>query len=368
MDFKEQGALWAATMRLEWAKYWFYLICQLACFVFAIYSIPYSHSPWPGIAVAVIAVLAALMSVHPEMKPRHKFIYFLLMAALLAIEFRAMRKDRHEAALAEAKLQNDQDSRLERMLEGEKQATHQMLIGEQGETRALIEQENKKFDAVLKQDQREFASTLNALLQTHSQDNQHFEGVLEREENLFRQQQDLSEQISGRLISGDQPTPLNACSNKGKTFPPNAITTIAGDNAFVNFNPSGAPITGGAILTIGNRRVIGFDVVPATTNLALSIDFRDVNNRVLLRVDKNGVVNRSPLILLHPGKSRFLIQDEYGNDFLDINYINSRTFGVTGQVVYCGRTIPIAVGRDNCMASGGSSVIEITEPACPRQP
>jgi hypothetical protein len=51
---------------------------------------PYKHLPWTGTGVALIALLAALMSVHEGLQSRHKVVYFTLMALLLLVEFRAM--------------------------------------------------------------------------------------------------------------------------------------------------------------------------------------------------------------------------------------------------------------------------------------
>jgi hypothetical protein len=82
--------------RREFRKYWFYYLCYIAVLCAIAWWMPYTRLPWPGVAVAIIAVLAAVMSVHPDMHPRHKVIYFSLMAALLLTEFRAMRKDRED--------------------------------------------------------------------------------------------------------------------------------------------------------------------------------------------------------------------------------------------------------------------------------
>ena len=53
----------------------------------------------PGFAVAVIAVLAAAMSVHPDMQPWQKFVWLLFIGAFLITELRAIRQDRITADL-----------------------------------------------------------------------------------------------------------------------------------------------------------------------------------------------------------------------------------------------------------------------------
>jgi hypothetical protein len=65
--------------------------------------------------------------------------------------------------------------------------------------------------------------------------------------------------------------------------------------------------------------------VPDSDALSLSLDFRDKDNRILLRVNQDGAVNRAnDLILLHPNKSTFLIEDSFGTEFLRASYINPR--------------------------------------------
>jgi membrane protein implicated in regulation of membrane protease activity len=86
-----KAALWASnTLR----KHWFYLLVQLVALVIACIWIPYSALPAPGFAVAVIAVLAAAMSVHPDMLPWQKFVWLLLIGAFLFTELRAISKDK----------------------------------------------------------------------------------------------------------------------------------------------------------------------------------------------------------------------------------------------------------------------------------
>jgi hypothetical protein len=58
--------------------------------------------PVPGYSVAVIAALAAAMSIHGEMKPWHKAIWMLLIGAFLILEFRAINKDRREYSQTES--------------------------------------------------------------------------------------------------------------------------------------------------------------------------------------------------------------------------------------------------------------------------
>jgi hypothetical protein len=117
----------------RWWKHWFYLLCQLVAIYVVCLWIPYNHLPQTGSAVAIIAVLAALMSVHPNLRPGQKVLYLLLIAALLLIEFRAMYKDRadNEAKVMEervkqqtefGKIRSIQDDDFNKIAEGLKKA------------------------------------------------------------------------------------------------------------------------------------------------------------------------------------------------------------------------------------------------------
>jgi hypothetical protein len=91
---------WLRWGRRVWRRYWFYLICQFIAAVFVFRWIGYAHLPWAGVAVAGVAGLAAIMSIHPDLRPWQKVIYILLIGAFLVTEFRAIRKDRLDSIQA----------------------------------------------------------------------------------------------------------------------------------------------------------------------------------------------------------------------------------------------------------------------------
>src|ERR1700733_5031349 len=89
---------WMRWLRLECRHHLFYFVCQFITLgALAYWWLTSKHLPPPGVAVAIIAVLAAILSFHGGIRPRHKLTYFVLMAALLITEFRSIRKDREEA-------------------------------------------------------------------------------------------------------------------------------------------------------------------------------------------------------------------------------------------------------------------------------
>jgi len=77
--------------------HWVFVALQLAAIPMAI--LWWRHLPPPGYAVAVIAILAALMSIHGDIKPWQKAAWMLLMGAFLIIEFDAIAKDRQDNEL-----------------------------------------------------------------------------------------------------------------------------------------------------------------------------------------------------------------------------------------------------------------------------
>src|SRR5262245_18963068 len=57
--------------------------------------------PPPGYAIALLAILAAAMSLHGEMRAGHKAAWMVLLGFCLGLEFRAIRHDREEFSKAE---------------------------------------------------------------------------------------------------------------------------------------------------------------------------------------------------------------------------------------------------------------------------
>ena len=352
-----KGVRWAfreyALVLLGCLQKWVYLLCQIATGCALIWWIPYKHLPWTGVGVAIIALLAAVMSVHPHIRPHHKLIYFSLMAFLLITEFRAMRKDRDEARQTQNQFESKENARLARLLKAE---------GEN--TKNLLNQENANLSDFLKQDQLEFEKTIGTLVSAHKQDQKDFLGVVAKEQGIVQSQQEMSDQFAGRLVPGDDPTPDNPCSR----FTPKGegdVTVILEDNAaVVNHFPA-------TILEVGDTPVISVDRVPGSRQeLALSADFRAKGNEIAIQVNKNGVVNRtSRLILMHPNKSTFLIEDSYGKEFFRAVYLNSKTFQVSGSAIYCGKRFPLKMPIIHKSCSEYATVaIRFGAPGCPALP
>lgn len=287
------------------------------------------------------------MSVHADMRKHHKVIYFSLMAFLLIVEFRAMDKDRIEA-------QESQD-RFER---GEKERLGRLLDTERENARKLLDQENKSFSRNLRQDQQEFESTISALLTARRQDEREFAGVIQREDGVIQSEKELSEQFMGRLIPGHEPTPENACTHEFGSLKPDEMLVLLGDNAVVTQKDSFP------IVAIGNSRVISINRAQDSDQIALGVDFRDNLDRILMRVNEEGIVNRTTgFLLLHPDKSTLSIEDEYGRAFLKVEYLNPNALRVSGHGIYCGKRFDLQspLMHDSCLMGAG---MKLDAPDC----
>lgn len=87
-------------LRGHMRRHWFFNLVQVIAVATMLYW--WRHLPATGYAIGVLAVIAAVMSVHGEMRPWQKVIWMLLVGAFLFLEFRAINKDRADFAKAEA--------------------------------------------------------------------------------------------------------------------------------------------------------------------------------------------------------------------------------------------------------------------------
>jgi hypothetical protein len=113
-------------------------IAQLLFIPLALWWMPYGHLPPPGYSVACIAIAAALMSVHDGMKSLQKSLWLVLMAAFLAIELRAISKDRWD---------NQQVQRI--ATEKEQQNFANLLNQEKADNKELLSFAGSQFSDII---------------------------------------------------------------------------------------------------------------------------------------------------------------------------------------------------------------------------
>ncbi len=222
------------------------------------------------------------------------------------------------------------------------------------------------------ENQRHSKQTLSALNDSHEQDEREFAGIIDQEKEVLKSQQEISEQFAGRLVPGDTPTPANACDHlmQDPRTPilPNTTTLLYPEDsaALTDRLPS-------SIIEIGKTPVVAFDQKPHSPEIYISVDFRDVKNRILVRVNKNGMVDRTPeLSVLRPDKSTLLIEDGFGQEFFRAEFLNPHAFQISGRIVYCGKSIEIKnlspFNKGSCTAYVSGSALAIAGMTCPTQP
>jgi hypothetical protein len=117
------------------------------------------HLPSPGYAVAVIAVLAAAMSIHTDMPGPQKAIWMVLIGAFLLIEFRAIKKDREENDKLQAGIRQE----------------------ERNSFKSVLDKEAQNLKDILANQQTNFSGTTDQLLQAQRDERRQFSGVLEKQ-------------------------------------------------------------------------------------------------------------------------------------------------------------------------------------------
>jgi hypothetical protein len=112
---------------------WFFNLVQLAGVGCAIHW--WRHLPVPGYAIGVLAVLAAVMSVHGKMQRWQKVMWMLLIGAFLLLEFRAIDKDRTDFARGDSSRRQQETQQFQSIANG---------------LTASLEQSQRHFDATMK--------------------------------------------------------------------------------------------------------------------------------------------------------------------------------------------------------------------------
>jgi hypothetical protein len=125
-------------------RHWFFNLVQLSGIVLAVYW--WRELPVPGYAIGVLAVLAAVMSVHGEMRSGHKVLWMLLIGAFLFLEFRAITKDRGDFARDETSRRQQENDKFKAIADGLVASIQQSQIqfaATMSRTQAMLRKEQK---------------------------------------------------------------------------------------------------------------------------------------------------------------------------------------------------------------------------------
>ena len=287
------------------------------------------HVPSSGKAVALLAVVAAVMSIRAELEGWAKFCWILLLFGYVFIESRAIDNDR-------IKSQDSLTASFKTVTDQANENLKTTLNQSNANLKSILDDEHKSFALVLDSQQKQFAATLGQVVRNDQNENKRFSELLEEQRELFSKQTELSAFMSGRLLPDDETAPPNACDDSPIFIPvrKDSITIITKSNAFItNVFPH-------TIVQLGNHRAIGI-THQSDGSLAIILDIRDSNGRISVRLDENGLRAAPGTYILRPSKSTVVVEDSFGNEIFHAHYLNKRTFVIEGYVMYQNKKYPI---------------------------
>ena len=319
-------------------------VVELLFLVPIIYWHPYDSLPDPGKAVAYIGVAAAAMTVHDNMTHFQRAVWIVVIVALLKIEMRSISKDRWD---------NEQKQNAEHKEEIGRSAA--LIHLEKDSFTRLLNTQRDSLNQILSKQDADVTSTLKTFNAGQRRNERSFSGVLDKEQALFHEQKDFSEQFAGRLVPGDLPTPSNACSNYVPVGSTKTVMIFGQSAGTTEHFPTG-------ILDINEEEVLSVERVDNQEDLALHVEMRDNHHRILFRINKDGLVNPGGFLVLHPDKSTLLLQDPNGAEFLRAVFLNKHAVSVSGSILYCGHRVAVDSVAGLCGENPGRSIIGINEP------
>lgn len=133
-----------------------FLVLQL---IFAVWAIRlWIHVPQAGWSVAIMAAVAAAMSVHGEMRGWQKAVWMILICVLLIVELRAISKDRRDAEKAALQDRQRQDTEFKNVLKAQNDDFKATSTG----LETAISNSNTQFSATMAEAGKLFGKTTEA--------------------------------------------------------------------------------------------------------------------------------------------------------------------------------------------------------------
>jgi hypothetical protein len=264
----------------------------------------------------------------------------LTLVVLFAVEYRAIDKEHKTYA------DDQKTARAE-----EKASFTELLDKQHAGVQSILDQQDKNMRGMLEQEQEHFERTLGSLVAAHQQEEREFANLLRQEHELFNQQSNMLDFLTGKLIPASDPTPK---TNPACGFAPNSTLVFVGDSAF---SASEFPHT---ILEINGESIIGIDRSPSGA-LELLINVMAADGRVIVRLDQRGAfIPSNRLFILKPDASTLIVQNEFGQDLINARYLNPHAFRINAtKLPVRGKQYDIPVfGGDSCMNIG--SKVDIT--------
>jgi hypothetical protein len=181
---------------------------------------------------------------------------------------------------------------------------------------------------------------MNRFSRISTDEEKRFNALVDQNEKLFAHEEELAESYSGKLVADRLPTPANPCSRMpmlGATpSAPRPTIVIFGDNAtrFTRYPH--------VLLSVDDKPLIQFDQTsPGVVVPIMDVHGRD--GRIIARFDKSGFVVGSRLAVIRPDKSTLIVIDDYGDEAVNIHYLNPEAITISGFMFYKGMEIPLTL-------------------------
>jgi hypothetical protein len=267
-------------------------------------------TPSTGKGGLFLAFGAALMPLFYE--KLDKVFKSLLLGAfflLLVVEYRAIDKDRRDFL----------DDQINARAEEKKQ--FQALLDEQkGGVKDILQQQKDDVTSILNQEQEHFRTMFTGFVGVQREQQKDFTSLLRQGQAMFARQQELAESLTERLTPSDKPTPANSCGD----LRPDDLMIFLGDTAHVT---DGFPHT---ILRVGGVNIVSIDRTPQKEIVVIA-DIRGNDGKIVARLNENGiVVNKNRILQVKQGSDRhsLIIEDDYGDEVLNAEYLNPHAFKI----------------------------------------
>jgi hypothetical protein len=263
----------------------------------------YFHIPTPGKGGILLAFVATIMPlVWDDMQAIGRAGLIFTLVILFAVEYRAIDKEHTDYA-------NEQkEARAE----------------ERRSFQELLDTQERNVSRLLEQEDHHFAQTFREFLIQDKHENARFYELLGKQESLFKRQEELSKSLGGRLLPGNQPF-THLCE-----APKGSVVVLYGDHM-------GSIVSTFPHLVVASRHLGPFISLDRSWDGSIRVlmDVRSEDRKIIVRLDEDGfVVNRSNSLEVKTDRSSLSVIDEYGDEVLNIRYLNPREISVSGTLQF----------------------------------
>ena len=266
--------------------------------------------------LAVLGVLVPLFRSWEKIGRGEKAIWTLLMFLFVGLEIRTLYLDRDEHDRDQAQARCEQ-------LESFKQiATTLGTAITTSQTQFNATMEKFSSDELIRQQQ--FDATMRAFSHTESTNQVRFDKLINHEEKI-------ADSLNGALSPGNDPAP-GLATRCGYATNDTVIIYGKGDRALIT---EAMPVT---LVRSQSRGILLTMSRLPNGNIALTGDVRGKDGKILVRLDSRGyVINHSGFLEVNKDQHSLLVTDDYGDEVLNLRYINPQVIRVSMPLMNTGR-------------------------------